>query len=454
MSYMPTLGLGSAWKACTSSWVRPARRPRRHATLAILALLAAGALVPAQAQQPARLGAQGTSPPPADAHVPLEWLALVPVLRIGHIGWDDNVFHESEAEGPRSDFTATITPALDAWVRLPGGLVRSRSQFDYVYFRELSQIRSIDPINSVHAEMLLNRVVPYISASLESRRHREYDRFAFDRGPGPEPGLFEIDDPIRRRRWGWVAGVDVRLTGKTSVGAYTRRTHVTYTGNTIYRGVDLARYLAADGRADGVRLRYALTPYTTIGADLERHETTFTRVPERNSDGLSLTSTVSFAPLAAVNGYASVGTRRRTFVDGDAQTFDGFVASVGLGYTLLGRTRFMLNAHRDLAYSYRADYRDYLETGVDLAVMHRLGTTWDVRGTIGRFRMTYDFDEPARPGGSAETERLMRYGVDVGRHIRRARVGFQVLHQTRASAAGPGRGYDRTRIGSSITYRF
>jgi hypothetical protein len=416
--------------------------------LAVLALLAAGTLAPAAAQQ------ASVQRPPPDAHVLDEWLALVPVLRIGHIGWDDNIFHESEAAGPRSDFTATITPVLDAWVRLPGVLVRGRSQFDYVYFRELSQIRSLDPVNSVHAEMLLNRIVPYVSATWESRRHRDYDRFAFDSGPRPEPGLFEIDDPIRRRQWGWVGGVDVRVTGKTSIGAHTRRTHVTYTGDTVYRGVDLARALAADGRADGVRVRYALTPYTTIGADVERHETNFTLAPERNSDGLSLMSTVSFAPLAAVNGYATVGTRRRSFVDGDAPTFDGLVASVGLGYTLLGRTRFVLDAHRDLSYSYRADYRDYLETGVDLAVMHRLGTTWDVRGTIGRFRMTYDLDNLDRPGGASETERLMRYGVDLGRHIRRARVGFQVLHQTRTSAAGPGRGYDRTRIGSSITYRF
>jgi hypothetical protein len=401
-----------------------------------LALLAPGLATP--------LLAQSANPDdarvPAEARVLFESLAVVPTIRLTNVGWDDNVLYANEGERKTGDFTATVSPGAEVWLRLPGVRVRGRSAVDFIYFREVTHYRSIDTDNSGRVELLLGRVTPYIGGHWAKTRHRQN---------------LEIDLPVRRVDVGWDAGMDVRLTGKTSVGVTTRRFSVDYTGDTVYLNTDLARYLAGETAAEGVWLGYAATPLTTVGMSVQRHRNRFTFTPERDSDSVRISSVVEFHPLAPVSGRAEIGVIRRTFVDGEAAPFRGTVARIDLGYTLLGRTRFAIGLRRDLSYSYRADQRDYLQTGVELSVTHRLANAWDVRGTFGRFSLAYGLAEsPGTPAGATPEERVRSYGVDVGRYIAGTRVGLQMTRQARRSDFTGGRDYTRTRIVSSVTYGF
>jgi hypothetical protein len=397
----------------------------------------------------AALVALGTSTPviaqtdiPENARVLFESLAVSPSMQLTDVGWDDNVLRVSKANHPTGDFTATLAPEVQAWLRLPGLRVRGRSEVDFVYFKEFSQFRSVDTDNSARVELLLGRLTPYVGGAWSNTRHRRN---------------FEIDDPVRRVESSWDAGTDVRLTGKTSIGLMTRGAHVDYKGDTVYLDTDLARYLGATARADGARVRYAATPLTTVGADVEQYRNRFALVPERNSDGVRVTSVVEFKPLAQVSGRASFGVATRRFLDGSFPPFRGTVALIDLGYTLLGRTRFAVGARRDLSYSYRADQRDYLQTGVELSVTHQLANAWDVQGTLGRFRLAYGLGDSSGTGGPAGdslAERGVSYGVDVGYRVGSTRVGFQVGRQARTSDFAAERGYTETRIASSLTYGF
>ena len=78
-----------------------------------------------------------------------------------------------------------------------------------------------------------------------------------------------------------------------------------------------------------------------------------------------------------ISGRAQVGVRRRTFDDGSVSPFHGTIARADVAYTLLGRTRMAVSVQRDLSSSYRADQRDYLQTGVDC----RSPTGWGTGGT-------------------------------------------------------------------------
>ena len=156
-------------------------------------------------------------------------------------------------------------------------------------------------------------------------------------------------------------------------------------------------------------------------------------------------STVEFQPLAALSGSAQVGVRRRAFVDGNDPPFQGTVAVVDLAYTLLGRARFTIRGQRDLSYSYRADQRDYLQTGVELSVTHRLGNIWDVGGTFGRFRLDYGPGDP-REIGAPSVERVSSHSVNVGYRIERTRLGLQVARQTRTSDFSADRGYEGLQV--------
>jgi hypothetical protein len=78
-------------------------------TIAVLVLSAP--LARAQAPE------QG-APNPAKVRVRLGPLSLNPTFAVTNIGIDNNVFYQPDQLRPKSDFTMTVTPATDLWLRL------------------------------------------------------------------------------------------------------------------------------------------------------------------------------------------------------------------------------------------------------------------------------------------------------------------------------------------------
>jgi hypothetical protein len=361
-------------------------------------------------------------------------LTVLPTIRVANIGWDDNIFRLSRTEDPQGDFTATVTPAARASLRTRRVSLTGRGQLDFNYFKQFSDIRSIDSDVAGRGELALGRITPYVGGEWTNARHRR--------------GL-EIDLPVRRVDYSWYGGVDLRVSGRTSVGVMARRSGVDYRGEAVFEDTDLEQYLGATTWIEGLRMRYSVTPLTTIGIEVERDHNTFALAPERDSDGVRVTSVVEFQPLAIVNGRAQVGIRRRSFADGAVPNFGGTVVRVDLGYTLLGRTRIGVTGRRDLAYSYRIDQRDYLQSGFDLSVTHRLTPVWDVMGTLARYNLVYDL-----AAGRTRSERVFGYGVNVGYRVQRTRIGFQVARNVRTSDFSVGREYEGMQLTSSVSYEF
>jgi hypothetical protein len=357
-----------------------------------------------------------------------------PAIEITNVGWDDNVFRVSKGNGPEGDYTATFSPLLRASIPVSRVQFSGSTRVDFNYFHRLEAIRSVDTDNRADVSVVLGRLRPHVGGSWLNARHRRN---------------FEIDLPVRHQDRSWDAGVDIGVSSKTAVGVTTRHGREEYTGETVYLDSDLAILLGATSTAHGVGVRYALTPLTTVGAEFERDHERFPHLPARDADGVRIMSVVEFRPLALVSGEARIGVRSRTFSDRNAPPFRGTVARVDLSYTLLGRTRFTVKAQRDLSYSYRPGERDYLQTGTEVWVTQRMGTAWDVLGSVGRFNLLYGLSDR-----SARTEKVFSYGVDVGRNMVRSRVGFQVGRQTRSSDFSAFREYEETRVSSSLTFRF
>lgn len=377
-----------------------------------------------------------------NARVHVGPLAASPAIRLTSVGLDSNVFNESEADRPDRDFTATASPSVDAWLRLRRVRVSGRSEFDFIYFSELSNLRAIDAANSARVELVLNRLTPYVAGARLVTRHRRN---------------LEIDAPVKRLEGTWVVGTGLRLTPKGSIDVRTRRSRVEYGGDTLYLGSDLARQLNRTTNGEGVALWYALTPLTTIGLDVQQDRDRFKFTRERDSDSLQVLPVVEFKPLALVSGRAQVGFRRRTFLDRQIPEFRGTVALVDLGYTLLGRTRFTVQAQRDLAYSYHVNEEEYLLAGATVSVSQRLADPWDVGASVGRFRLTYrqsDFRSGAALNADSLSETVLSYGADVGYRVGSTRLGLQMDYRQRQSDVSFGRHYERFRITSSLTYNF
>ena len=157
----------------------------------------------------------------------------------------------------------------------------------------------------------------------------------------------------------------MRVSGKTTLGILARRSRVDYKGDTVYLDSDLARYLDAVAGAEGVRFRFAATPFTTVGVDVEQYRSRLSRAPERNSDGNQVAATFEFDARAQLSGSAKVGLTRRTLMARLLHFKESSLARISR-MSYWGQTRFTLGLQRDLSLSFRADERDYLETSVRL----------------------------------------------------------------------------------------
>lgn len=406
-------------------------------------------------------GAQ-SSEIPSNAPVQVGPLVLAPVIRITNLGHDSNIYNLSDVDRPIDDVTATFNPTVDAWLRLAHANANARTQVNVYYFKELEDLRGVDSESTARIEVPLGRMMPFVSGTFNTTRHRQN---------------LEIDALARRRSSAVTAGLDVRLTAKTTLRAHVRRSALDYDANSLYLGTDLSRALNRRSTGEGLALRYALTPLTTISMEVDRDRDRFEFENGQNSRNIRFTPAVEFKPSALISGRAYAGFQKRTFDDSRLPDFTGTIVFADLTYALLGRTLFTIQGQRQLEYSYLAvvGATDYLLGGANLGVTHRFGEAWDLGAFAGRYRLTYRV-ERALPAGSTQPpaassadvpgvtpvvlptssdERVWNYGGDVGYTFGRTRLGVRAEWTERdAEERSIRRTYERLRVNSSITYAF
>src|SRR5437899_2927980 len=108
--------------------------------------------------------------PISNARVRIGPVGLTPSIALTNVGVDGNVFNE--VENPRSDFTLTLSPQLQSWMRAGRSRLAATTSLGLVYFRRYASERSVD--GSVRGEWRyrLNRLVPWANADYSSGRQR------------------------------------------------------------------------------------------------------------------------------------------------------------------------------------------------------------------------------------------------------------------------------------------
>jgi hypothetical protein len=364
-------------------------------------------------------------------------VSLSPTISVTNVGWDSNVFNVSDDDNPQGDMTATVTPAVQAWLRAPRVRVGGRSRLDMYYFNRLNDLRAVDNDHSGRVELFLNRVMPWVSGNFVRTRHR--------------PNL-EIDAIAERRIDAVQVGSLLRMTRKTSAGAYVERSHVHYYGEPLFRGTDLARELNQTGSLEGGVIRYEATPLTTVTLNVEHNRSRFAFSSDRDSDSVRILPAVEFKPFALISGRAAIGFRDLRYRDNSQPDFRGMVAYVDVQYTFRGRTQLGLAAQRELQPSYIDTQLDYVLGEIGATVRQRFGDGWDGAGTVRRYRIAYRRRDPAGPEGFPD-EIVLNTVLSIGYNIGRTRIGFDVDHHGRQADVAL-RGYDRLRIGLSLSHVF
>ena len=138
-------------------------------------------------------------------------LAVTPKVELKNLGWDSNVF--TETENPKSDFTTTVGAPIDWWLRFGRGRLHGVDYFEGVYFATYGSQSGFNQRHELTLLLPLNRVTPYAGGSYFSTNDR--------------PG-YEINARIRHTETGASGGIVVRLSSRLSVDISGRETTYRY----------------------------------------------------------------------------------------------------------------------------------------------------------------------------------------------------------------------------------
>jgi hypothetical protein len=401
-----------------------------------------------------RADAQAAADPAAAARIHLGPLAASPTLSLLNVGRDSNVFNEPR--NPRSDFTASLAPSVDVWLRTGRVQLTGRSRLDAVLYKQYADQSTVGTVNIGRLDVALNRLRPYASASFLRMRER--------------PDAI-IDARVQRVEQTASIGAAIILAPKTAGSVYLERSATSFADTGSVVAPVLRRELNRTRQLLGGGIEHRLTALTTARIDIQQEQVRFKYVAGRDARGIRVTPTVDFKPRALVSGQVRVGVLSYQPADPRVPRFTGPIAAVAVRTIVAGRNEIVAGINRELSYS--ADSLVYyVQTEINGGLTRQLNDQWTVSATLSRQSLAYSADSPsglvipiapsapddaANPDGiaallSSRPDTVLGGAVGLGyRFTGRARAGLTVSFIHRNALLESGR-YDNLRILGSMTY--
>jgi hypothetical protein len=378
-----------------------------------------------------------SEPDSARVRVHLGPLWLNPTLALTNLGMDTNVFNTAAANVPERDFTYTVTPQSDLYLRMGRTWLMGNVKEDLVWYQKFVDQRSVNGNYTGNWLVPLTRMTFNVGGNFVNTRER--------------PG-YEIDTRPRRTEKAVNGAFELRALSKTYVGVRGERRKIDYDSAAVFFGSNLQFQLARTLTSESLTLRHRLTPLTNITFDVGKEQERFAFSPIRDSNSTRFNGGVSFDKFAIINGSAQFGYRNFRPLSPDLPLYSGTTASVNLSYSALGATRLGVTALRDLQDSYDINQPYYLQSGINASIAQQIYGPLDVQGRIGAQRLAY----LTRPGVVVQApdriDHIQIYGVGVGYRLGRdLRFGVNVDEQKRQSVLNILQ-YDGLRYGVAITY--
>jgi hypothetical protein len=388
--------------------------------------------------------ADPNGPDPTKVKVQVGPIMMSPTVTFGNIGIDENVFDDATA--PKRDFTMTISPKTDIWLRFLGSWFNGTINEDLVWYQTYASERSANTTYGLNWKLPLSRFTTSVGATHTTTRARQG---------------YEIDARAPLTLNNYFAAVSVGLVSDTSIEAKVTSTKSAYDSADIFEGVMLDG-LNGTSTTAAISLSHKLTPLTTLAFGVDRTYDRFDLDPVRDADRTDGTATLRFDPVALLKGNFSIGYTSYSPQTMAIPAYHGITLQAGLTYTLFDVTQFVLKADRSLQNSYDITEPYYLQTGFNLQISQQLQTHIDVAVRGGIEHLNYrDLTDaalvvPAATGTVVpnRTDTVTTYGAGIGYHLGRAtRVGLNYDLIRRASPV-PSRGFKGGTFGTSITYDF
>jgi hypothetical protein len=314
-------------------------------------------------------GQPGTEPPEQKPEqkpglVQLGPFYLTPLLRLGTIGLDTNVFYT--VADRRTDISGSGGPGLRVVVPV-GNTFRlvSEGGLNYVYYARTTSLRRLTGDAYGGFDFSGART----SGEARGTYTRSFERLST-----------EIDQRVDQETKALTGNIRRRLLGRTFLSLNGRLAHTEVPGGQEFLGTDLSKNLTADTLTGAAELGYTLTAKTNLSiegsADRTRHPLAATR--DATTPRLSVGIATSSATL--LSGHASVGNEWFIPEDRSLPQTQGLYASVDLAWHLSPRMQIGGGYLRDLTYTAfdtvngasPVAHRETIQARFSREILHRL----------------------------------------------------------------------------------
>ncbi len=372
-------------------------------------------------------------------------LRLFPAFSLHNVGYDDNIYFDSE---PQSDYTGTFSPELKAYLPIGATILLSASENpEYTaYLRDASRRAFTNSIGLGMRMLLLSRFV--LSA--------EHTDYAHRRRLSSEVGSL-VTDLGRTSN----AGLFYETARQTAIGLTVFRNDLTYESfQSDPEGLPLSQALnrtETGGRAE-VYYRAFYKGYIFLGLGRTEYRFQSPDMAWRDSSARQASLGVRFPLGGSIEGTLLLGYKELRPREGGGATFTGFVGSADLA-ARLGRFAFRGRFGRDNVFSTFADVLYFIDTKGGLGASFYLADF---------LRLDYDFDlgssdYPDEPVSAAAPEAAYSAGRRDRRTTHTAGIVVRILRTAgigltwnAAEWTSTLAGWDRRRsfVGAYLTYRF
>lgn len=383
--------------------------------------------------------AQRASPPEGVSGLRLGALLVAPSVELTNVGLDTNILRETDQ--PKRDVVGTAASRVDVYLQgWPFRLAVSQ-MVGYDHFNHYSAQRSVNRAASGRIEVPLNRLTVHATGALVNARERLN---------------YEIDARVRRIARSSSAGLDMRVSAKTTLTAEIERSDVGFDQDATFRGVPLQATLGRrDERASG-SMRVAVTPLTTAVLRSEVEWSRFGGAPIRNSNSLRIVPAVELRRSALVAGHAAIGYEAFRPLTAQFPRFSGMVGTADAALPVTSSMRARVEFARDLDYSYDERTPLYVRTGTTASLLQRIGERWELLAAAGRQRLDYRsigaIDTAPASDQQQRTDSERSYRASINRRVSpNVSVAVDAEYARRKSGV-PQRRFDTMRFSASVRY--
>jgi hypothetical protein len=393
--------------------------------------------VPIGSMHASAQGVERGEPDASKARVRVGRLMLNPTIGLTNLGVDTNVFNEPDQNLPKSDFTMTVTPQTDLWLRMGRSWLSGKVKEDLVWYKTFASERSTNHTVGLGWMLPLNRLT--FNADTTYLRTRE------------RPG-FEIDARSKRSELTSHGSLEIRARPKIFVGIRGERTITLFDSVAMFGGVNLRDELNRTMTNEALTVRHQITPLTALTLDVGREQQRFQFSPLRDSDSTTAAVGVRLDRFALIKGSASVGYQDFQPISAGLPAYQGPIASADLSYVAFGTTRLGVAATREVQYSFDINEPYYLLTGVSMSLARRVVRQVDIVGRLGIQKLAYRDRVDVIAATRNRFDNVHLFGGGIGYHMANGmRIGFNVDRQHRASPVAS-REYHGLTFGTSVTY--